>query len=152
MAAQVFQAAGSVIPAPVKVENWTPVAYLIAFFAPTTLATIIVAFLKFWPVMKNIGLSADASFRADLMVEQKELRAQIAADRRECDRRLDGMQRKMDAITRAFFDSQLHLLNTARNPRSTDAAHAELNKVLEVIETPIEQFMEPAAAGDVRNA
>ena len=145
------------IPIPVHQTGWTPSAYIQSGIA-ALLLPFLFALLKFWPTMLKIKVGADDSLRGDLLARVSELEkrgdedrrnfeAKLRADRLECDRRLEAQQRKMDVITRRFFQFQMSLARFL--PESAaPMAQQHSNEILRIISKPIEEFMTPAALAD----
>lgn len=146
----------AVEPARVPVyTGWGPGTY--ALYAILLLISpLVIALFKYLPTMRSLKDQSDDTLRKDLLARINEVEDQltearksfdraIAEERASCDRRLDAYQRKMDAITRKFFQFQLSLVQYLPSS-AAPIAQKSADHILEIIEQPIESFMEAPSA------
>lgn len=93
----VVSAAAHVTPSvPVTVQglSWGGLANWALLAVITPLA---IGFFKIWPKLRQLNNESDASLRNDLMARIDTLEKQMSEERRECNTRLDAMQRAHEA-------------------------------------------------------
>jgi hypothetical protein len=119
--------------------GWGPGTYILLAIL-VAITPLVVALFRYLPIMRKLQDSSDVSLRKDLMMEIEKLRAEQRRERRECDRRLDAYQTKMDQITRTFFQFQLSLVRYLP-AQAGSVAQQSVDHILEIISKPIEDFM-----------
>jgi hypothetical protein len=94
-------------------ENVMPVRIAGGSFTPTTyslwaiFAACVYLIIKMRPAMKKLQMEQDGSLRTDLLKRVGDLEMELAAERRDCERRLSKMQLKLDGAIRQMVSFQL---------------------------------------------
>jgi hypothetical protein len=128
---RLVDAASQAAPIATHATGWSWTSYgvwaLVGLLTP-----IMVAFMRMWPAMRKLRNESDGSLRSDLM-------KLLAAERRDCSRRIGGLQNKMDAMTRQFVSFQIVVARALPN-EAAPHAQAAADRLMDIVMRPTEQF------------
>jgi hypothetical protein len=100
-------------------------------FTPTTLTLIALGWIKGIPDRKRVELDGQAKLRADLFGQIE----QIRADHRECEEKLQELQRGHDGLQRQFIAYQLAVAQAIPPSARSAEITSMINKLVDMAKT-----------------
>jgi vacuolar-type H+-ATPase subunit I/STV1 len=152
----IHSVAEAVVPLATKTVGWSSTTWVMTVLC-ALVTPVFIAALKFLISRQTIEYKADGSLRTDLLArigaveraQAKEREAfateraafvrEITQERKDCERRLDGMQKKMDAVTRQFVQFQLIVAGSIPADK-TPMAQAAVERLLEIVSQDVSVF------------